>query len=169
MMIAASAAQNKQSPAYSECFVIICTYQIKSLCWFHLSCKKKYKNFNFVTTHFFLHRGILGSNTFWSENKKPPGWCYMFSSTEQTPLCSRTDHCENLDIDFLLHTETWWLHWWRVLNESFALEDKVQKQFQEASRLDAACFEDQEWLQKVASLLFQLIHAMIMAAGKSSF
>lgn len=90
----------------------------------------------------------------------------MLSSTEQTPLCSRTDHCENLDINFLLHTETWWLHWWRVLNESFALEDKVQKQFQEASRLDAACFEDKEWLQKVASLLFQLIHAMIMAAER---
>lgn len=34
------------------------------------SLRKKYENFNFVTTHFFLHRGILGSNIFWCENKQ---------------------------------------------------------------------------------------------------
>lgn len=73
-MSVSRAGQNKQSPKYRCCCVIISKNKVCSGIGmgvalpinyvherFHLSYKK-YENFAFVTTYFFLHRGILVSN-----------------------------------------------------------------------------------------------------------
>jgi hypothetical protein len=62
--------------------------------------------------------------------------------------------CENLDkehINLLLHAEIQWLSRARVLNRVFELKGELQEYSQGNSRPDfAECFEDEEWLQKLA-------------------
>jgi hypothetical protein len=71
--------------------------------------------------------------------------------------------CENLDkehINLLLHTETQWLNRGRFLNRVFELKGELQEHFQENTSPDfAECFEDEEWLQKLA-YLSDIFHRM---------
>lgn len=78
-MSASRAGQNKQSPRYRYCVVIIPRNKVFAGIWVDVaplinyihksftSHKKKCEKFDFVTIHFFLHRGILVSNSL--ENK----------------------------------------------------------------------------------------------------
>jgi hypothetical protein len=64
--------------------------------------------------------------------------------------------CEYLDkqhINLLLHTEIRLLSRGRILDRVFVLKGELQCYFQENSRPDfAKCFEDKEWLEKLAYL-----------------
>jgi hypothetical protein len=64
--------------------------------------------------------------------------------------------CVNLDkhhINLLLHVDIRWLNRGRVLNRLFELKGQLQDYFQENSSPDiASCFEDEEWLEKLANL-----------------
>jgi hypothetical protein len=83
--------------------------------------------------------------------------------------------CENLNkehINLLLRTEIWWLSRGRVLSRVFELKGKLQAYLQENSKLDfAECFEDEEWLQKLAyvSDIFHLMNHSLVRPWRKCF
>jgi hypothetical protein len=119
-----------------------------------------------VTTHCFIHRDVLVSKTLGNEMKKVMhDVTKMVNFTKQRPVHARMFKklCEHLDkqhINILPHTEIQWLSRGRVLNGVFEVKGELHDYFQENSRPDfAKCFEDEEWLEKLASLA-DIFHQM---------
>lgn len=119
----------------------------------------KKENPNVVTTHCFIHREVLMSKTLGAELKSVlDDVTKMVNFIKQRPVHSRMFQklCESMKkdhVNLLLHTEIRWLSRGRVLHRVFELQEELKKYFQEISRSDfAECFEDEEWLQKLAYL-----------------
>ncbi|XP_068115889.1 zinc finger BED domain-containing protein 5-like [Hyperolius riggenbachi] len=117
------------------------------------------ENLSVVTTHCFLHREVLVSKSLGEEMKKVlDDVTKMVNFIKQRPLHSRMFKklCEDMDkehVNLLLHTEIRWLSRGRVLNRVFELKSELQEYFQQISNAHfSGCFEDGEWLQKLAYL-----------------
>jgi hypothetical protein len=82
-------------------------------------------------------------------------WLTLSNKDQFNPECLKK-LCENLDkehVNLLLQSEIWWLSRGGDLNRVFELKGELQDCFQENNRPDfAKCFEDEEWLKKLACL-----------------
>jgi hypothetical protein len=117
----------------------------------------KKENPDIITIHCFIHRGVLISKTLGDEIKK-----VLDDATKMINLSNKDQfttgclkNCKTLDKQHinLLHTEIWCLSRLRVFSGVFELKGELQDCFQDNNKPDfAKCFEEVEWLEKLAYL-----------------
>ncbi|XP_075454709.1 zinc finger BED domain-containing protein 5-like [Ascaphus truei] len=119
----------------------------------------KEKNPDVITTHRFLRREVLVSETTGGDLKQVLDTAVdMVNFIKQRPWQSRmfADICENMGEDhvtLLLHTEDRWLSRGKVLTRVFELREQLQIYFGENNEsIFSNYLEDESWLLKLAYL-----------------
>ncbi len=119
----------------------------------------KEKNPAVITTHCFIHREVLCSQTIGEDLKEVLDVTVnMINFVKQRPLKTRifAKLCENMHKDhvtLLLHSEVRWLSRGKILTRVYEMREELLTFFKNNKKVHFTdCLEDAKWVQKLAYL-----------------